>query len=88
MALNPAALKAKMQLRIYQGLKKNFSADVAKGAGYMAVADASWLKMADAISDSALDIIAEILMDAQVAPGIPTVGSPVSQTTVAPGKII
>ena len=87
MALNPAALKIKMQLRIYQGLKKNFSTDVAKGAGYMAIADVAWLKMADAISDSALDIIAEIIMDAQVSPGIPTVGSPGSQATVAPGKI-
>lgn len=87
MAMDPAGLKSKMKERIYNGLKAQFGSVAGQGQGYSSVADEQWTKMAEAISGIAADIIMEIQQNAQVAPGIPTVGSPASQTTVAPGKI-
>ncbi len=84
MALNPAALQAKMQQTIYNGLKAQFSSATGKGQNYTPEADAQWLKMATAISLIAADIVMEIVTDAQVNPGIPT---PAGGPTVAPGQI-
>lgn len=87
MAMNPAALKAKMKLTIYNGLKAQFGAAVGQGANYTPVADAQWMAMAESISGIAADIVLEIQTNAQVLPGIPTAGSPAAQVTVAPGQI-
>lgn len=87
MPMNPAALKSKMKETIYNGLKAQFSSSAGQGQDYTSVADQQWEKMATAISGIAVDIIMEITMNATVTPGIPTAGSPVAQTTVAPGKI-
>lgn len=87
MALNGAALKAKMATSIKAGLARNFS-DVSSTAGYGAISEAQWVKIADAVSDIALDIVLAITTQAQVAPGIPTAGGPTNQVTVAPGQII
>lgn len=87
MAMQPAALKAKMKTTIYNGLKKEFGSAAAKGQSYTPISDEQWQKMAEAISGIALDIVMEIMMNAEVTAGIPTAGSPAAQTTVAPGKI-
>jgi len=83
MALNAAGLKAKMQLTIYNGLKAQFSSATGKGQNYTPEADAQWLKMADAISGIAADIVLAMTTQAEVLPGIPTPVGP----TVGPGKI-
>lgn len=85
--MDPAGLKSKMKERIYNGLKAEFSAAVAQGSNYTSVADEQWMKMANAISGIAADIVMEITQNAQVLPGIPTAGGPTNQTTVAPGQI-
>lgn len=72
-----------MKQRIYNGLKREFAAEVAKGEGFPPVADGFWMKLADAISDAALDIVNDIQTDAQVQPGIPTT----TGATVGPGVI-
>lgn len=87
MPMQPAALKAKIKATIHDGLKAQFGGDAAKGANYSAIADAQWEKMAEAISGIAIDIVTEIVSNAQVLPGIPTAGSPTNQVTVAPGMI-
>lgn len=87
MPMQPAALKAKLKATIHDGLKAQFGGDASKGADYMAIADAQWEKMAEAISGIALDIVMEITTNAMVLPGIPTAGSPAAQVTVAPGQI-
>ncbi len=86
--MNPEGLKAKLKSRIYNGLKAQFNPETSPANNYNPEADAMWEKMAEAISGIATDIVMEIVQNAEVAPGIPTVGSPVNQTTVAPGKII
>lgn len=45
-------------------------------------------KLAKAISAIADVIVLALTVDAQVAPGIPTAGSPAAQVTTGPGKII
>lgn len=87
MAMQPAALKAKMKDTIHAGLKAQFGSDAGKGQDYSPIADAQWEKMAEAISGIALDIVMEIVSNAQVLPGIPTAGGPTNQATVAPGMI-
>ena len=93
MPLVAAEMKAKFQSTIAAGLKRVYESDVSKGAGYEPVAAASWAKMADAISDIAMDIVTELTTNAQVLPGQSVVGvgggvpGPVSGTTVSPGKI-
>jgi hypothetical protein len=86
MPLVAAEMKAKFRKRIKDGLKRVYSPNPAPGV------DANWDKMADAISDIAMDIVTELTTNASVAPGIPVVGAgptgPVSGTTVAPGHII
>jgi hypothetical protein len=79
-------MKAKFRKRIHDGLARVFASD------HDSQVDAQWSKMADAISDIAMDIVTELTTKAQVAPGIPVVtnGSPTTQAgaTVSPGKII
>ena len=85
MALSSADLKAKMQLRIKNGLQRVFSAAVSQGTGYPPIAQEAWDELADAISDAAYSIVEEIQQNAEVLPGIP-LGAP-NSTTVGPGKI-
>ena len=87
MPMDPSRLKSKLEQRIYNGFKAEFSASASKGTAYTSVADEQWLKMAKAISGIAADIILEITQNAMVQPGVPTAGGPSSQATVAPGKI-
>ena len=84
MPLSKSKLKQEMKQRIYNGLKREFSAEVAKGQGFPPIADGFWLKLADAISDAAFDIVQDIQSDAEVQPGIPT---PTGATT-GTGKIL
>lgn len=86
--MNPASLKSKMKTTIYNGLKAQFGGAAGKGQNYSSVADEQWNKLAEAISGIAMDIIMEIVQNAQVMPGIGTAGSPASQTSVTPGKIM
>jgi hypothetical protein len=92
MALNSASMKAAFQTRIAAGLSRVFSSEVGLAAGYSAISAAQWAKMADAISDIAMDIVTQIQTEAQVLPGqaVVTVGSPTTQTgaTTTPGTII
>jgi len=87
MALNGPGLKAKMAKSIKAGLARNFS-DVSGTSGYSGISEAQWVKIADAVSDIALDIVLAMTTEAQVAPGIATAGGPTNQVTVAPGQII
>ena len=80
MPLVGPALKAKFKDSIMAGLKKEFG-----GTGDH---EPSWEKIASAISEIAVDIVDAMHNDAQVAPGIPTAGSPAAQVTVGPGKIL
>lgn len=66
MALDPAGLKAKMKLSIYNGLKKGYASTTGKGKDYLPVSDAQWMLLAEAISDIAMDIVTEIKTNAQV----------------------
>jgi len=90
MALNGKALKSKMSERIFQGMKRVYT-EVNSTQGYSPVVEAQWKKMADAISDIALDIVSDIQANAEVKPGISvaTTGSPGAHTgnTTGTGKI-
>lgn len=100
MPLIGPSIKSRFKTTIYNGLKKNFSAAASKGTGFPAVADEFWMKLADAISDIAADLVDEMHNNAQVVPGqsvtvnVVTVGSPSTQSgpgsgvTVSPGKIL
>jgi len=86
MPLQGSEMKARFQATIHAGLARVFASDTDSQA------DPSWAKIADAISDIAMDIVTEITTNAQVVPGIPvaTAGSPVAQSgaTTGSGKII
>lgn len=84
MAMVAEKLRKAIETRIYNGLKKEF----AKEAKDNPEADEAWKRQAKVIADIALDIVAFLQTDVQVAPGIPTAGSPASQSTVAPGKLM
>lgn len=92
MPLVGPAIKSKFQTTIHNGLKREFSAAAAKGQNYPPIADEFWTKLANAISDIAMDIVEEIQSNAQVVPGqqVTTQGSPTNHTgsTVSPGKIL
>lgn len=46
-------------------------------------------KLAGALSKAIAKVLAQtLLMDAKVAPGIPTAGSPAAQVTTGPGSLI
>ena len=77
-------LKKKMEARLVAALAREMKEEIASNPQ----AAASHKKLAAAISDIALDIVMEILTNAQVAAGIPTAGSPSAQVTTAPGKIL
>lgn len=87
MAMNAANLKSKMKQTIYNGLKAQFGSAASQGKNYNGIADDHWQKLAEAISGIAMDIVMEIVQNAQVMPGIPTAGSQSAQTSVGPGKI-
>jgi len=93
MPMQPSALKSKIKQTIYNGLKSQFGSSTAKGDKYTPIADENWEKLAEAISGIAMDIITEIVQNAQVMPGIQIVGvgggvpGPVQGSTVSPGKI-
>lgn len=88
MPLVAAEMKQKFQSRIHDGLKRAFGSDTDSQA------DAQWAKMADAISDIAMDIVTELTTNAMVLPGQQIVGvgggipGPVSGATVTPGQIL
>jgi hypothetical protein len=88
-------MKARFQATIAAGLRRVYAQEVAQGKGYPPIAEEQWAKLADAISDIAIDIVNEIQQNAQVVPGqavlIPTTsvpGTPSPGATVTPGKII
>jgi hypothetical protein len=86
MPLVASEMKAKFQTRIHAGLARVFSSD------HDSQVDAQWMKIADAVSDIAMDIVTELTTNAEVVPGqaVATAGSPTAQvgTTVSPGKIM
>ena len=95
MALVSSEMKAKFQSRIHAGLSRVFSAEVAQGKGYPPIVDPYWERLADAISDIAMDIVQEIHDNAQVIPGqqvlVPATsgpGMPSAGTVITEGKII
>lgn len=93
MALVGSAIKAKFRNTIYNGLKRTMSEAASRGEGYPAVADPFWDKLADAISDIAMDLVDEIHSNAQVTPGQAVTGTsvsggPVTGQTASPGKIL
>jgi hypothetical protein len=87
-------MKAKFQTTIHSGLTRVFASDASQASGYPGVADPFWAKLADAISDIAMDIVTEMQTNAQVVPGQQVVGTgggvpgPVTGATVSPGKIL
>jgi hypothetical protein len=93
MALVGSEMKSKFQSRIHSGLARVFGSDVAAGQGYPGIADPFWAKMADAISDIAMDVVNEIQQNAEVVPGqqvtgVDSVSGPVTAATASPGKIL
>lgn len=94
MPLIAASIKSKFKDRIFQSLKREFSPDYSKGEGYSPVAEEMLLKLANAISDIAMDLVDEIQQNAQVVPGQTVVGTgggvpgPMTGSTVSPGKIL
>lgn len=92
MPLSGSSIKSKFKKTIYNGLKREFNAAASKGQNFPPIADDFWLKLADAISDIAMDMVDEIHQNAQVSPGqqVATTGSPTNHTgaTVSPGKIL
>jgi hypothetical protein len=82
MPLSGTGLKAKMSTSIKAGLARNFG-DVSSTAGYAGISAQQWEKIADAVSDIALDIVTAITTEALVNPGIPTPSGP----TTGPGTI-
>ncbi len=93
MPLIGPAIKSKFKQSIYNGLKREFNSAASKGEGYGGVADEFWQKLAEAISDIALDMVEEITTNAMVMPGQTIVGvgggipGPVNGSTVSPGQI-
>jgi hypothetical protein len=87
MPLIAPSIKEKFKTRILQGLQREY-------AGQNVPKDVmdSWAKIANAVSDIAIDLVVELTTNAQVVPGIPMVGTcavgPVAGSTVAPGKIL
>lgn len=95
MALDGAAIKAKFRNTIHNGLRRVMSEAIGKGVDYPPVADPFWDKLADAISDIAMDLVDEIHSNAEVVPGQQVTGKasnastegPVVAETASPGKI-
>lgn len=77
-------MKARLQSRIAAGLQRVFEAEISQGSGYTPIAQDQWNRLADAISDIAIDIVNEIQQNAQVLPGI----SVTDNVTTSYGKIV
>lgn len=75
-------MKAKFQERIYAGLERVFASDKDSQV------NAQWMKMADAISDIALDLVTEIQTNATVVPGQTVATATGPGVTVSPGQIL
>lgn len=84
MPLVPSVMKKQMEAAIFAGLTREFKEEIAQNPE----ATKGHKKLASAISDIAMVIIEQFLSSAEVAPGIATAGSPASQTSVSPGKIM
>jgi dihydroneopterin aldolase len=83
MPLIAAVIEKKLFAEINTELKSAF------GEADQQTAPGSHKKLAEAIAKAvAKVIVAELTTSAQVSVGIPTAGSPASQTTVSVGKII
>ena len=80
MPLVAPKLKKKMEATLLSAFIREFGPEAAADP-------TSHKKMAAAISDVALDIVAAILTEAEVAPGIPLAGSLGGGATTGPGKI-
>jgi hypothetical protein len=81
MALVAATLKKQIESAVYNALMSEFAKESNSDP-------TSHKRMAKAISAIA-DVLVDVLTtQAQVSSGIPTAGSPSSQLTTAPGKIL
>ena len=81
MPMLPNKLKSDIEAILVSALTRELSEEA--GAD-----PSSHKKLAAAISDIAIPIVQMLLLDATVAPGIPTAGSPAAQVTVGPGKLL
>lgn len=81
MPMVPSKLKQDIEAILVSALTRELAAEA--GAD-----PSSHKKLAAAISDIAIPIVTMLLTEAQVAPGIPTAGSPAAQVTTAPGKLL
>jgi predicted NBD/HSP70 family sugar kinase len=95
MPLVPAAIENKLKSEIKDNLKAAFSSETGKGQSYDSTANSMQEKLAAAIAKAVAKVIVEeITQNAQVMPGISSVGvgggipGPVTTTTVSPGKIV
>ena len=88
MALDKQRLKSKMKERMLNSFKDNF-AYIRNTPGYSGVADDWWEKASDTISDIAMDIIDEIVSNADVVKGVPVGPAPIAPigVTLQNGKI-
>ncbi len=81
MPMVPTKLKSDIEAILVSALTRELGPEAAADPS-------SHKKLAAAISDIAIPIVTMLLTEAQVAPGIPTAGSPAAQATVAPGKLL
>lgn len=83
MALSGDTLKAAMKSRLNASLNRVFASET--GSNGTSAADRA--KLADAISDIAMDIVTALTTEAQVLPGIPVITPVGPGSTAGPGKI-
>jgi len=83
MSLSKDKLKGDIKTRVFNSLKANFT-EVSGTKGYDPIVLGWWDKLAEAVSDIAIDIVDNIQSDAEVQPGIMTANMDV---TSSPGKI-
>jgi len=76
---------AALKQQIEQALTSAFEREFGKDSSADPTAHA---KLASAISDIGLILVTYLQTNAQVAPGIPTAGSPAAQVTTAPGSLL
>lgn len=81
MPLVAGKIKKDIEAAVYAALMSEFSKEASADSK-------SHQKMAKAISAIADVLFLVLTVDAQVAPGIPTAGSPAAQVTTAPGKLM
>lgn len=85
--LDKDKLKSDIKKRVYNSMKKAMQPSVSAGKGYEETANSFMMKIADAMSDMAMDIVDAITKDAEVQPGIGVSTSGGSGATTSPGKI-